>query len=155
ADDVEECQAPARLHDPAETAVQARFVGDVHGGVLRPGDIEAAGRERQGGGVALDDVNQVRQTGPPGEFVAHVHELGQEVHAGHPAPVGPGKVAGRANDTAAGVEDVVVGADARGLRQGGRRHGAQRVELLQHGEIVGADVLGIFARGGQGGEDPG
>ena len=64
-------------------------------------------------------------------------------------------MAGRATDTTAGVEDVVVGADARGLRQGGRRHGAQRVELLQHGEIVGADVLGIFARGGQGGEDPG
>ena len=64
-------------------------------------------------------------------------------------------MSGRATDTTAGVEDVVVGADARGLRQGGRRHGAQRVELLQHGEIVGADVLGIFARGGQGGEDPG
>ena len=72
-----------------------------------------------------------------------------EIHGDHVAAAASGDVTGGSADTAARVEDLVVGGDLNQVGQLGGGDAAHRVEVLKQSEVRGPKVAGVFPGGGE------
>src|SRR3546814_708079 len=119
--DVVEPEAAARLQHPGDLPVEARLVGDVHGGVLSPHQVEGRRGEGQVERVGAEEAGLPFEAHALAEFLRHLAvDLGQ-VEADHLAAKLAGEPARRPTDAAAKLEQQLASLRVEALRQLGGR----------------------------------
>src|SRR5207245_364083 len=97
-EDIEERKAPTASHDTRYLAIEARFIRNVHRGMLSPHDVEATVGKGHGERVPADEGNTVGETSPGGDGLADGAVLLREVQHRHLAAEAMGKRAGGSAD---------------------------------------------------------
>ena len=132
-------QAPAGTEHGANAGIEPAAVGDVHGHMLHPGEIEAFGLGREPRGVTDPAAHLLGQPGPLRQHGREVDEGAAEVDAGDQAPVHGREVPGGTAKPASDVQQAGTGADAEPGGQRRRRHSAADMELVQRRQSVPGD----------------
>ena len=143
-DDVPYSQPAAGDEDPACLLVQQSLVGHVHLNVLAEHQCEGRLVERQVGDVCLAHRDPVIKPGKLVEPPSGLTVFRGEIHGGHVAAAAFGDVAGGSADSAARVEDLVLGGDLDQVGQLGGGDAAHRVEVLKQSEVRGPKVAEVF-----------
>src|SRR5215471_20869095 len=119
--DILEREPSVRRQHATHLAVEAITVGDIHGRILRPYEIEARVGKRHGERVTLAIGHLV---GEPGALREHFRERDEflgEIKAGHSAAERAREVARGPADAAADVEHALGAGDSGELSQPYRR----------------------------------
>ena len=106
---VVEHQPPTGPQDPGDLAVEPGLMGDVHGRVLGPDQVETGVREGQGGAVAADEIDPLGEPDPGGQVPGRPAVDHGEIQAGDPAAESLGQQARRPADSRAQVEHPGLG----------------------------------------------
>src|SRR5262245_65065934 len=88
-------------------------VGDIHGGVLAPHEVEACVRKRQVERIALAIGDLVEKSRPARQHPGDFDELCREIESADAAAEVLGKKSGRPADAATDVEHVLATMDLR------------------------------------------
>jgi len=134
--DIVDGETAARFEDAVDFAVEARLVGDVHGGVLGPGVVEGFAGEGHVEGVGGEEVRG--KSGAEGQVVGDGGEVRGEVDAGDSAVVSGGEVAGGSAESGANVEDGFTGLGTEGFGEfagGGKPAEMELVEGCELGPV--------------------
>ncbi len=130
---------------PSRFTIEPPLVGDVHGDVLRPNEVEGVIAEGEIKCIAREKGNRGKQTDALVQHPSGMDAACCNVEPDHLAAVLEGQRTGRAADAAADVERPLSRTEMGELREVAGSGASPNVHIIERREVIGREAPGVLA----------